>query len=381
MLKGWFRKPEPIGLDVSRDCVRMLQLEAEGRSARVAAAACRAVPEPMWGNSSDRRGFIIEAVREMLQSGRFRGRHVVTCLRGDELTIKQMRLPRMGEQELERAVRAEAAERFGHPVSPEMLHCIVAGEVRQGADASDEIILIGARDDTVEDHIRLLDDMDISPVWVDAEPACVFRPFERFLRRDEDRQTVSVHVHVDSVRTWVVFARGRRIGFLKAIGMGGRELDEAVAGQLDLPAGEARRLRMAKGASSAGSADASSLQSSVHRAVYDAVRPVAESLAREINLCLRYCSVTFRGSRAEALTLCGPEAGDSYLQRLISEYTNVECEVGRPLRGIDVSQAELGGDLRGPLSEWTVAAGLALRSMTAESSKRERGYGEHRLSA
>jgi hypothetical protein len=72
---------------------------------------------------------------------------------------------------------------------------------------------------------------------------------------------------------------------------------------------------------------------------------------------------------------------DPHVLALIGESVNLECEIGRPLRGIDLSHVELGGDHPGPLCEWSVATGLALRELLACQDKRERRNEPNRLSA
>ncbi len=378
MLRSLMHKTPPIGLDIGIDGIRMLQLDAIGKAVSAVAAARWKFPDAAVFDPQLRRTHAVDAVRQMLADGDFRGRKVVTCLGGDDLIIKQARLPRLSDSERRAAVQWEANDRFGFQVSPELLHHVVAGEVRVGNEIRDELILLGATDEAVDSHVAMLGEMGVTPVCIDAEPAGLFRPFERFLRRGGDVNTASILVDIGAAHTWVVFARGRKVGFLKSIDIGGRHFSEAVAEQLHMEYSEAVELRRQ---TAADCDDADGKGAQVRRAVFDAIRPVAEDLTREISLCLRYCSVTFRGSRPERVTVVGSQAHDPTLLELMNEYISVECELGRPLRGVDLSQVELGGDHRGPLSEWSVAAGLALREVLANQERREKKHEPDRLSA
>ena len=113
----------------------------------------------------------------------------------------------------------------------------------------------------------------------------------------------------------------------------------------------------------------------------DAIRGDVEELAREIALCLRYCSVTFRGLRPKEVTLTGGQAYDSAMVRLLSEQLGVPCEVGQPLKGIDMSAVDLGGDRRGMFAEWGVCAGLAFLAGECERTSRKSNHEGNRLSA
>ncbi|MCD6378277.1 MAG: pilus assembly protein PilM, partial [Planctomycetes bacterium] len=97
--------------------------------------------------------------------------------------------------------------------------------------------------------------------------------------------------------------------------------------------------------------------------VSDAIRGCVEALAHEINLCLRYCSVTFRGLRPDKITLMGGQAYDTELVKLMTEYLDTKCVIAQPLLGIDLSEIEAEADRRTELTEWSVATGLVLRNM------------------
>ena len=113
--------------------------------------------------------------------------------------------------------------------------------------------------------------------------------------------------------------------------------------------------------------------------MFDAVRGEVEALAKEIALCLRYCSVTFRGLRFVTVTFTGGEAYEPALRELIGQHLNLPCVIGQPLRGVDVSGLDL-GNRRGHLAEWAVCTGLALRG-TAAGNFNEDEHGDDRLSA
>ena len=112
--------------------------------------------------------------------------------------------------------------------------------------------------------------------------------------------------------------------------------------------------------------------------IRDAVRGRVEELAREIALCLRYCSVTFRGLRPSNVLMAGGEVYDPAIMELLAENLGVECIVSQPMRGIDASS--MSTSQRTPMCEWAVAAGLAMRDQDIAPHKKE-VKNEHRLSA
>ncbi len=376
----------PIALDIGADSVKMLQVRRSPASWSIIAAgmarmACQAQQDPAaW------RKEVVATVRNLLGANGFSGHKVVTALSCGELSIKSVRLPSMPEAELREAVKWEAKERFGFDLAPDQLSYLDAGEVRNGNETAREVIMLAAPREVIDAHIDLLADIGLAPEHIDAAPVALFRGFERFLRRRDDEQTVSVVVDLGCSATRVVVARGRQIVFIKSIDIGGRKFSEAVATQFNLSYADARQIRVKKAGELAANpsgpgepqrdkSDAESLDWNIH----DAVRAHVEALSGEIALCLRYCSVTFRGLRPAQVILSGGEAYDPFVTKIIGERLGVECTLGHPLQGIAVNNTDLGGD-RSAQVEWATCAGLAIRDLEL-GDQTELDHGENRLSA
>jgi type IV pilus assembly protein PilM len=156
----------------------------------------------------------------------------------------------------------------------------------------------------------------------------------------------------------VVITRGRDVLFIKNLARGGVSFNETVAARLGLALDEAAALRLKVSHSS----DAGEkIDPATRQAVLDALRPEIDELAEEINKCLRYHSVTFRGSRPERLTFVGGETHEGSLPALLGERLCLPAVIGQPFRGIDTANLGPDVDRRGMLSEWTVAFGLSLK--------------------
>ena len=379
----------PIALDIGTESIKMLQMHCVGGRVGVRSCARWPLPASVPREGDGWRQAVVGGVRNILRKGNFRGERVISSLSCNQLKIKNVRLPSMSGRELAKAVHSEATERFGCRFAPDQLHYIQAGQIRQGQDSYQEIILLGAPGDVVENHYAMLLEMGLRPVHIDAEPLAVFRPFERMLRRRADENFISVIVDLGHSSTKTIVARGREILLIKRIGIGGRDFADAVAKQLNLPYEEAVDLRMqiqrgharARGDDQESDQNADRDPNSVSWTIVDAMRGVVEDLAREIALCLRYCSVTFRGLRPRQVTLTGGQAYDAAMVRLLAEQLGAPCEVGQPLKGIDTSGVDLGGDRRGMLAEWGVCAGLAFRAEEFERNTRKSDHEKNRLSA
>ena len=378
----------PIALDIGTDSIKVLQLDEANGS--LFARACGQWQFPAGAGDPERRSeMIVTAVREILRRGDFKGRRSVSSLSGSEVDIKNVRLEKVSRDEMEKAMQWEAQDRFPFDVVPDRLKYVDAGQVRSGSETRNEIIMLAASEKSIEDHLTILSAVGLEPDHIYPEPLALFRMAKRSLRRQADQDTVSVILDLGAGATRVIVARGRQVVFIKAIDIGGRAFDEAVAAQLNLDLAEAAELRarvMQEHAKSLGGTrksdhgDSEEPRSDVDWTIRDAVRGKVEDLAREIALCLRYCSVTFRGLRPNTVLMAGGEVYDPAVTELLVENLGIDCDVAQPLRGIDVSLAMAGAGRRTPMCEWAVVSGLAMRDQDIAPHRKE-AKDDRRLSA
>jgi type IV pilus assembly protein PilM len=350
---------QPIGLDIGHDSVKMLQLGVGSRGLSVRAAALRPLDAANAGRGEQALDAALAIAADMLRRGGFVGRSVVAALPRDIVHVKNLRLPVIPAAELPAAVRFEARNIFSFDTTTAYVNYLVAGEVRQGADARQEVIVMAARQAEVDSFLERLDRMGLRVASLDAEPCALYRCQERFVRRRDDEQEVNVLIDVGLRRTQVVIGRGREVSFYKPIDIGGQRLNDIISQKLEISFAEARALRRRIAAMPQDGPDVDG-QESVRQAVFNATRGTLEELAREISLCLRYHSVTFRGPGPSRVRLLGGEAHDPNLCAILSASLAMTVEAAQPLFNVDCSAMKPAGR-HGPMSEWATVLGLALK--------------------
>lgn len=369
---------QPIGLDVGSHAIRMIQLTQVGNTLAVQAGAAYELPADMPEDADERRRIIVAGVHKLRSMCPFVGRQVVSALPESVVTYKNIRIPQMPPDERAEAVRWEAIDRLGLDEETARVSYLEAGEVRHGDDVRDELIVMAATADSVEAHMQTLLEAGLDPLAIETTPAALGRVASRTNRREIDQQSVRAFIDVGKSQTNVMITRGNRVAFYKPIEVGGAQLNATVAKQLDLSLEDATAIRRKLAATDgdAGGDDqvlfGSTRRESVRRAVFECTRPILSELAKEVGLCLRYYSVTFRGARPEAIELVGGEASDPLLATVVGEQLSCEARVLEPLAGVDLSDPSIGVERRGKQSDWAVATGLALRQ-PGVTAKRLRG--------
>jgi type IV pilus assembly protein PilM len=372
-----FRTQQPIGLDIGHNSIKMIQLDIRDEQISIIAADEARIDAGINGDEQSRRVFIISAINRMLASGSFQGRNVVSCLPSDKLKITSLRLAETEGYDIEQALRKEVAHRFELDPDKDSMDYMVAGSVRQGDEVKNELILFATDNETIKNHIAMLEEAGLTPVAIDTIPCALFRCFERSLRRQEDRDRTAVFVDVGSCFTTVVFGRGGEISFVKQIQIGRQKFSHEIAAKLGISVGEAEMLqeaiRVDPGLFSPKSdmteqvpvENPHNIDMSTRQIMVDAVSAIAEELVREISLCLRYYTVTFRGKRVERAVFSGDGAYEDILLNVLKRRLAIEIEMAQPLRGFDITSGRVNvnfkSNTRGLFCEWAVVVGLGLK--------------------
>jgi len=347
----------PIGADIGSRGVKLLQLDRVATGFKAVAAASADLPDDLDLGAEAYHRAVAEALAHAKDSGNFVGNSVVSALPAAAVQYKNMRLPKMPGKDLAAAVQWEAQERLQLSGKAHTTQFFEAGEVRQGEEERQEIIMLAAPSAFVEGHVKAMTDCGFVPTAIDVVPGALARCFESAQGAGDE---AAVTIDVGYSATKVLITRQGRILFFKLIDIGGRALDEAAARKLNMPRNELAPLRLRMRNSEDG------VQEHVRRAILDALRPAVADLGREIGLCLRYYSVTFRGRRPESAALIGGEAGQPWLAAQLSEQAGVNVVAANPLSHIDLSAVE---SLipEADAGAWATAAGLSMRTRQTHS--------------
>ena len=309
----------------------------------------------------------------------------------ESLKITSLRLAEAESDKIGQALRKEAAQRFGLNPDKDAINYVLVGDVRQGDEIKSELILFAADNESIKNHIELLEEAGLRPVGIDMVPFALFRSYERSLQRQEDRERTVVFIDVGSRFTTVVFGHGREISFVKQISIGSGNFNQEIAAKLGVSINEAEMLRgklrmqttanpkrgfWGSSLSLAGQdslddlnnnkAALGNLDTSTRQAMVDAMSAVAEQLAREISLCFRYYTVTFRGKRVERAVFSGGEAYEKILLNVLKRQLAVEIEMAQPLKGFDMTNLNFDSDRRGLLCEWAVVVGISFKGWNGD---------------
>ncbi|MAD81236.1 MAG: hypothetical protein CMJ50_10385 [Planctomycetaceae bacterium] len=351
------KRHSPIGVDIGRRSVKLVQLSAD-HSSLVDAVRCElpatgstASQESSDGESPSDDHLFIATLQQAREGRNFRGRDAVICLNDRQLFLQNIRVPKQDDDALFRSVQQEAAGRIPFPVADTDIRYLEAADIRHGDAVMREIILVACHRPVLDRTLAIVSNAGLRPIAVDIEPAALLRSFSSQFRRAQDMQDRSLLVHIGQASTAVVIAEGDSALFIKYIDFGGQHLDQSVARSLKMQLAEASALRRYNGDRRTDRQDPE-----IARSVTRAIRPELDRLVAELSKCIRYHSVTFRGQPLARLVLSGGEAAEELLEAL-SKRLGFKCELSDPFR---VYPTPLDCGRHG---QWDVATGLALRAI------------------
>lgn len=411
-VKNWLgTKANPIGVDFGTDSVKLAQVALVNGEWRLTAAASADVPSHARHDSASRMAFLAQATRELLSQGNFNGRQAVLALPSASTFIQHLRLPKMDEEATKKALPWEARGKLPIDPSHALLRHHVAGEIYQEQEAKNEVILMAAGKELVNQYLGMASRAKLDVTGMIGEPRAMVDCFSHIYRRKADAEITSLFVDLGSSGSRAVIARGGHILFARAIPMGGDHLTRAVAHALNISHEDAKLLRMRlcnsqpaagevqqkrevtpppsaapdEGFALLGAALAAAEKREPQTATATApaarIAPVEQvgsgeaeqvelacreplmKLVEELNLCRRYHEATFPNLPVGRIIFVGGEARHRSICQQIAQEMGLAAQVGDPLvrmgRVSDVGP-ESGIDRRQPQPNWAVAIGLSL---------------------
>lgn len=404
LVQSWFKpNPNPIGIDIGGEYIRMAQVERVGNETRlVAAASAETPPEIRTAPLPERMAYVTSTLKTLWSQGNFRGRRAVLALPAAQMHIQHLRMAKMEDEELKKALPWEAAGKLPIDPSQALLRHLVAGEVYQDSDPKYEVILMAAAREFVSQLLAAAGRAKLDVAGMNVEPKATIDCFAHVYRRKSDAEATQCVLDIGATGSRAFVSRDGQIFFARNLPLGGDHFDRAVAEAMHVPLAEAKTMRRAADIGAAGgdqrvvapavAVDVPEEQSfallgaglAAGRRSQDAMAAVATmtapaaspaskvveacraplgTLVNELDLCRRYYESTFPGRPIDRLVFTGGGARHRALCVGIARELGLAAQVADPLMAMSKSMEidpRSGIDRREPQPAWTVALGLSM---------------------
>ncbi len=356
----------PIGLDFGAHSLKAVQLNHNHGRWSVRAAAEQTWPEDMPNQGEGHTQALTETLGKALDAGSFSGRDAVLLLPAEFMNSKSLRLPPMPPDELAQAVEYEAGDRLNLGGKDTAIQHVSTGEVRQGQDVKQEVLVMAVPEQVIDEYTGVLAASGLDPVAIDSTPTAMARcPMMLDNARERNDEMSDIIVDIGYRTSKVLITRHGHVQFYKQIDIGGRQFDVALAKAMHMTPDDAAEKRRQWVTQDDGSQPA---DPDLTTAVEAMAQPI-DHLGREIGLCLRYYSVTFRGARPKQVMLIGGEARQCWLPDALTTGSGLTCTPFDALA--DINRADV-ADAIGPgiaSCQWALAASLSRRQAAANRKR------------
>lgn len=330
-----------LGIDIAAGAIRVIELAQVGKSLRVEHYATEALPYgALREDSIAQFDQVADALRRALKKSGSRSRTAALALPSGSVISKTLLMPAgLSEAEIDRQVEVEASQSLPFALDEISLDYGVLGPSTSTPD-SNEILLVAARKDKINERLALAEAAGIKPLVMDIESHAARTAMVNLMTRDAGRTEAGKE---SGSRAVALFQIGSEVSNFTVL------QDQAIVYEREQTFGSHKLEQDLTRA--AGSP----------QAVWDAFNDAAaQELSRTLQL---FVSSTSHGSVAHVY-LAGSSVQTPGLLAVLAQRAAAGVSLADPFSGMQVSLHINASQLKKDAPSCLVACGLAMRSFT-----------------
>ena len=345
-----------IGLDIGSSAVRVAELEARrGGSPRLARfGEVFLPPGAVVDGDVVEPDVVADALRKLWDVAGLRRRDVAVGLASQRVTVRELELPEMPEDELGDAVRLQAQDQLPMPVDEALLDYLVIERITAESERRNvRVLLVAAEREMVERLLAAVTAAKLRPVLVDLDAFALLRslgapngsPGRTELILDIGATVTKIAVHRD----------GNPL-FVRMVRLGGDAATRRIQQALELSWEEAEKAKLGASGAMAAGVDLDPDDERV-----EALRDGVQRVVTEIRKSLDFFRSQHDDMDVDRIVLSGGASLAPGLAERLHDALDLPVAQGEPLRAVDAAPPRgeaLGGEKEGPFL--AVPVGLAL---------------------
>lgn len=344
-----------IGLDIGSHGIKAVELEARGKSGRGAYSVARigyqALPHDaiVEGQIIDAAA-VAEAIRSVLDKGKFSGRDVAVSISGNSVIIKRISLPAMETEELAESIIWEAKHNIPYPYEETNVDYAVL-KPRPGAGEGMEILLVAVKKDKVAAFANLVSQTRKNLAAIEVDAFALFNAFEINYPEEFAEKTVAL-VNMGANVTTIVISDHGAPQLFRDLSFGGSAFVENLRKDLGLGLAEAEDLLRGRTSKSVEAFQVDAILALNTRALIDEIDKTFTFYQAEDK----------REGRIEQILLGGGLANLKTIAASFEQKFGAKTTLFDPFRRVHYNEKRLGSEYYQEMAPFFgVAVGLATR--------------------
>lgn len=174
-----------LGVDIGTTNVKIAEMVAEKNGVRVTRLVRGDIPLPPGPMDANRINEVSKLIRELISSNKITTKHAVFSVPGQSVFVRRIRFPRTNEDRLHKIVAYEARQQIPFALENSMMEYQVFD---YGDSAEVEVLLVAIKRDIVNEHMKLLNRLGLTPVQISVTSLALFNfhvfdstPYSEFL--------------------------------------------------------------------------------------------------------------------------------------------------------------------------------------------------------
>jgi type IV pilus assembly protein PilM len=351
-----FRQSEVFGLDIGSSSVKLVQLQKNGGSYTIIAAA---IADIAGGKDEDDLGIdtgnlreinTVRAIQECLEFAKIQTKLAVCSICGPQVAVRDFRFPLLPSEEIEQAVMLEATQSCPFNVGDGA----VDYQIIPVSDNETSGVLIAATNAIIRNKTQLLKEASLDCVLLDIDGLALLNCFNLCEKRDAGRPTSVLNVGCSHTNLAII--GNNDWPFIRDVAYAGNQIIKEIADENNIPAETVKKALFG---------DSPNAQLEFHGSLEKA----CWKLTADVTKTLRYYTAQEKTILADKIYVCGGFALAKGFVEILNSQLPAETVLWNPF---DKMRCELGFGHRGTLQKnvlqnsgpaLAVAAGLAMRSI------------------
>lgn len=326
-----------IGVDVGEDNLKVAQLRNNGSGISLIDGGYENRPISVKPGSIEWQKWAIEAIRQVMERGKFHGRDVVAAMPASEVFIDHIRIPKTNGDGLDDAVFSKIKQKL--PFEPVRENTMI----KYVETENNHALVMATERRIIDRHLAIYEKAGLRIKSIGVWPAALANTYTRFFgRRKADIEAIVMLVCIESSCTNVVICRHKNLLFARSISIGAKQLNGRIYPKSD--------------------EDSSDAEKTLTRLVF------------ELTGCKHHFVSMQHGARIERLVFLSGQPVNKDVCTSIAKQLEMPAQVGDCFAAVEVAEPwRLGVDRRFPGSveasvqkkeqiNWTTAFGLSLPS-------------------
>lgn len=345
-------RPVSVAVDIGDFSVKIAKIQVSTQGPVLVAAGVKALPPPSGGNDAkadgDGVGQVLTALARDLKIKESRVKLVIS---DPGLYVRQITIPRVGEDELQKAVRWQA-EKFAPFSIDDAVVDYQPLDLSAAAGSNQmEIVIVAAANKMIDRYLQILRVAQLTPAMIDISPFAVARAAQKCCGL-EPGEIVPV-IDIGEQTSSVVVVRGDALLHARRFEVAGRHLTGAIAKARSLDPGQAQEHKR--------TLSLSANWDSLPEAKFEmkALQETLSDLVVQIDRSLAYCEKEHLTQGMTRLLLCGGGAHLAGLDQYLSARLGLAVQYADPLKNMKRGSPSLqeNGNLSGHSGELMAVVG------------------------